>query len=60
LLTAYAVIIFIGSVHLGWHYALDGYLGIAGVWLIWKFAGFVLGRPAPAPGRERLVVSDRT
>ena len=59
-LTAYAVIIFIGSVHLGWHYAIDGYLGIAGVWLIWKFAGFVLGRPAPAPGRERSVVSDRT
>ena len=46
-LTAYAVVIFIGSVHLGWHYAIDGYVGIAGTWLIWKFAGFVLGPRAP-------------
>ncbi len=59
-LTAYAVVIFIGSVHLGWHYAIDGYLGIAGTWLIWKFAGFVLGPRAPSPGHERVVVSDRT
>lgn len=49
-LTVYAVIIFIGSVHLGWHYAIDGYLGIAGAWLIWKFAGLVVGRPDPSPG----------
>jgi len=58
-LTAYAVIIFIGSVHLGWHYAIDGYLGIAGTWLIWKFAGFVLGPRAPSPGRQRVVVRDQ-
>ncbi len=49
-LTVYAVIIFIGSVHLGWHYAIDGYLGIAGTWLIWKFADFVLGPRAVSPG----------
>ncbi len=48
-LTAYAVVIFIGSVHLGWHYAIDGYVGIAGTWLIWKFAGFVLGRGEREP-----------
>jgi hypothetical protein len=59
-LTAYAVVIFIGSVHLGWHYAIDGYAGIAGTWLIWKFAGFVLGRRAPSPGRDRVVASNRT
>ena len=59
-LTAYAVVIFFGSVHLGWHYAIDGYAGIAGTWLNWKFAGFVLGPPAPSPGHERVVVSDRT
>ncbi len=59
-LTVYAVIILIGSVHLGWHYAIDGYLGIAGTWLIWKFAGLALGRPAAAPGRERAAVGDRT
>lgn len=33
---AYTVIIMIGSVHLGWHYALDGYVGAlmtTGIWL---------------------------
>ncbi|MCH8197830.1 MAG: hypothetical protein IH904_07085, partial [Proteobacteria bacterium] len=49
-LTAYAVIIFIGSVHLGWHYAIDGYAGIAGTWLIWKFAGQMLRRGEREPG----------
>ncbi len=52
-LTAYAVVIFIGSVHLGWHYAIDGYVGIAGTWLIWKFAGFVLGRGEREPDAAR-------
>jgi hypothetical protein len=29
----------IGSVHLGWHYALDGYASIAAVWALWWVAG---------------------
>lgn len=39
---AYAVIIWIGSVHLGWHYFTDGLISLIGVLLLWpiitKFA----------------------
>lgn len=48
---AYALIIFIGSVHLGWHYAVDGYLSVLLTVIIWILAGrwvhiFQLGRYA--------------
>ena len=49
-LTIFAIFIFIGSVHLAWHYAIDAYLGyiIAGV--IWLISGWVarwyMRRPA--------------
>ncbi len=42
----FAAVILIGSVHLGWHYAIDGYAGIAGIWLIWHAVGWVLARQA--------------
>ncbi len=42
----FAVVILIGSVHLGWHYAIDGYAGILGAWLIWRFSGWLLDRSA--------------
>jgi len=35
----YAVAILLGSVHLGWHYAVDGYAGIALAFLGWWIAG---------------------
>jgi hypothetical protein len=35
LLTVHCVLIFIGSIHLGWHYAIDAYAGWALVVLIW-------------------------
>jgi len=38
-LAAFAIVIFLGSVALGWHYAIDGYVGAAGVALIWWLAG---------------------
>ena len=42
LLALYAVIIFIGSVALGWHYAIDGYAGLIIAIAMWKFAGWCL------------------
>jgi len=36
----YCGIILVGSVHLGWHYAVDGYAGIALAALCWWLAGF--------------------
>ena len=39
-------VILVGSVHLGWHYALDGYLSIAGAWMLWRLTGWLLDRPA--------------
>jgi hypothetical protein len=38
-------VILVGSVHLGWHYALDGYVAIIFAWIIWRAVGWVLDRP---------------
>lgn len=46
LAAAYALTIFIGSVHLGWHYASDGYLAAIIVACIWKFTGWHTKRTA--------------
>lgn len=42
----FTVIILIGSVHLAYHYAVDGYLSIAATWLIWLAAGPLARRVA--------------
>jgi hypothetical protein len=47
----YALLILVGSIMLGWHYALDGEAGILGAALVWLVAGRwarSLGR-SPAP-----------
>jgi hypothetical protein len=50
---AYAVVIFIGSVHLAWHYAIDGIAGGGAVVLIW----FGVDRYLKACGYDRLVAA---
>jgi hypothetical protein len=35
----FALLILVGSVQLGWHYAIDGYLGIGVAFLSWSLAG---------------------
>ncbi|MGX9144627.1 phosphatase PAP2 family protein [Mesorhizobium sp. 128a] len=47
LMWAYAAIIMIGSVVLGWHYAMDGYASVLISIAIWKACGRVLARFAP-------------
>jgi membrane-associated phospholipid phosphatase len=37
----YAGVIFVGSIHLGWHYASDGLVGALGAWAIWRGTGFI-------------------
>jgi hypothetical protein len=46
LFSVFALLIFLGSIHLGWHYAIDGYAGMLGAWLIWWCCGWLLNRPA--------------
>jgi hypothetical protein len=44
----FAALIFIGSVALGWHYAVDGYVAALLVWLIWVTSGRLASRFHPA------------
>jgi hypothetical protein len=43
---AYYIIIWIGSVHLGWHYFSDGLVASIGVVALWKLSPRLLFRPA--------------
>ena len=42
---AFCATILIGSVHLGWHYAVDGYVAIIATWAIWWIVGRLLEHP---------------
>ncbi len=44
----FALLIFTGSVHLGWHYAIDAYISLFGVLVIWKVAGFLTNKSEAA------------
>jgi membrane-associated phospholipid phosphatase len=41
----FTLTILVATVHLGWHYAIDGYAGMLGAWAIWHAVGFLLRRP---------------
>jgi membrane-associated phospholipid phosphatase len=53
-MTVYALIVMIASVHLGWHYAVDGYLGAAAMIAIWWIVGRALARRAETSRRVAL------
>ncbi len=38
----FTIIIQIGSVHLGWHYAIDGYTSIVLTIILWKSIGYII------------------
>jgi hypothetical protein len=46
-MTALAVVTFLGSVHLAWHYAVDGYASAIFVTAAWFGVGRLTARPAP-------------
>lgn len=60
---AFALLIFVGSIHLGWHYAVDGLVGIFVVTLIWIATGHLIAwldrrsQPVSVAGEERLYLS---
>jgi len=43
IITIYAMIIWLGSVHLGWHYFVDGLVGVLMLGVIWYIAGRSFG-----------------
>lgn len=45
---AFTALILLGSVHLAWHYAIDGYLALALTWVVWHLVGRALNREGPA------------
>jgi PAP2 superfamily len=52
LLTLFATLIMVGSVHLGWHYAIDGYLGAAVAAVCWWGAGKLVDWDRRARGAD--------
>jgi PAP2 superfamily len=53
-LAVFAALIFIGSVHLGWHYAVDGYGAFAITLFCWWIGGVVARWHAGLPSTKKL------
>jgi hypothetical protein len=51
----YCAIIFVSSVHLGWHYAIDGIVAVAGMFMIYAVVAR-RSRPHPAPLEANVLV----
>jgi hypothetical protein len=51
----FTLLIFLGSVHLGWHYAVDGYVSLLAVIPIWLASGWVARRWKELRSRSRIV-----
>ena len=54
ILSGYALLIWIGSIHLGWHYATDGIVGAAMMIALWRISGKYLDAKmiaSPTPNR---------
>jgi membrane-associated phospholipid phosphatase len=49
----YALLILLAAVHLGWHYAIDGYVSAGLVWLFWR----VLKKALHTEGSKRTAVT---
>jgi hypothetical protein len=50
-LTTFSILTLLASIYLGAHYALDGYVSILGVHVLWRASGRIL-RKSPAPRRS--------
>lgn len=46
LMWSYVVVISCASVYLGWHYAVDGYVSLIGVAILWRISERMLATPA--------------
>jgi hypothetical protein len=47
-MSVYAILIFIGSIHLAWHYAVDGIVGGAAAVVVWHLSRLLVSSRAEA------------
>jgi PAP2 superfamily len=58
-LGAFVVLTFVGCVHLGYHYAIDGYASIVFTALLWKLAGWLVASKYASPTQATTRVSSQ-
>lgn len=55
--TLFFAFIMVGSVHLGWHYAIDGYVAIILTHIIWRISGAMTARNGKKEGCDQAGLS---